>query len=313
MTVARTVRPTDLVALVSFDGRVYPNEAKTRERIGKTEAAPRPLESALEQWFSFATGRHTWISVQGATLRGLVSARRRGSRAAWEVDCLINAAEDDDAVCLGLLDQAVAEAARRGVEKVFLRLTGGSGILPLARKAGFCEFLREELFSCRSLVTGERGIDRALPLRKRVRADDYALFQLYNAVAPEAVRHAEAVTLSEWRAAQERNWLAGRKSQLVLERDGSIAAWLRLAADANIGRFDLVIHPSEQEGQDALLDLALSRLAGNGLLLALIPEYADGLGRALSQRGFERGQEYIVLVRRTAVTVKATQLAHNTI
>ena len=135
-------------------------------------------------------------------------------------------------------------------------------------------------------------------MRKRIRADDYALFQLYNAVAPEAVRRAEAVTLSEWRAAQERNWLAGRKSQLVLERDGSIAAWLRLAADANIGRFDLVIHPAEQEGQDALLDLALARLAGNSLLLTLIPEYADGSARALSQRGFERGQEYIVLVRR---------------
>ena len=79
MTTARTVRPTDLVALVAYNGRVFPNEAHTLDRIGK-EASPHPLETALEQWFSFATGRHTWISVKGATLRGLVSARRRGSR-----------------------------------------------------------------------------------------------------------------------------------------------------------------------------------------------------------------------------------------
>ena len=96
MTSVRTVRPTDLVALVAYDGRVYPNEAVTRDRIGK-EMSPHPLETALEQWFSFATGRHTWISVKGATLRGLASARRRGSKAAWELDCLIDAAEAQSA------------------------------------------------------------------------------------------------------------------------------------------------------------------------------------------------------------------------
>lgn len=309
MTVVRTVRPTDLVALVSFDGRVYPNEAKTRERIGKTESAPHPLESALEQWFSFATGRHTWISVKGATLRGLVSARRRGSRAAWEVDCLINAAEDDDAVCLSLLDQAVAEAARSGVEKVFLRLASDSGILPFARRAGFREFLTEQLFSCRAPKIGVQSIDKELPLRKRVRADDYSLFLLYNAVVPEAVRRAEAVTFGEWRAAQERNWLASRVSQQVLERDGRITAWLRSAGDANIGRFDLMIHPVERARQDALLDAALGRLAESSLALTLVPKYAEGLGRALLRRGFERGREYTVLVRRTALAVKTAQLA----
>ena len=143
----RAVRPTDLVALVSFDGRVYPNEAKTRSRMGKTDAAPHPLERALEQWFSFATGCHTWISIKGATLRGLVSARRRGSSTAWELDCLINAAEDDDSVCLGLLDQALKDAARSGVEKVFLRLSSESAVLPLARKLGFCAYQHETLLS----------------------------------------------------------------------------------------------------------------------------------------------------------------------
>ena len=75
---ARTVLPTDLVALVSYDGHVYANQAMTLERIG-TPDSPHPLETAFEQWFSFATGRHTWISVKGPTLRGLISARKRGS------------------------------------------------------------------------------------------------------------------------------------------------------------------------------------------------------------------------------------------
>src|SRR5713226_3053233 len=108
---ARTVLPTDLVALVSYDGRVYANEAMTRDRIG-THDSPHPLETAFEQWFSFATGRHTWISVKGPTLRGLVSARKRGSKLAWEIDCLINASEADNSVLMSLLDQLTAAAGK---------------------------------------------------------------------------------------------------------------------------------------------------------------------------------------------------------
>ena len=68
---ARTVLPIDLVALVSHDGDVYANEAMTRDRVG-TGDSPSPLETAFEQWLSFATGRHTCVSVMGATLQGLV-------------------------------------------------------------------------------------------------------------------------------------------------------------------------------------------------------------------------------------------------
>ena len=76
MSSPRRPLPTDLVALVSFDGTVHPNEAKPLDRLGLDERA-RPLESTIEQWFSFATGKHTWVSVRGATIRGLISARRR--------------------------------------------------------------------------------------------------------------------------------------------------------------------------------------------------------------------------------------------
>src|SRR5713226_10204812 len=118
---ARTVLPTDLVALVSYDGRVYANEAMTRDRIG-TEDSPHPLETAFEQWFSFATGRHTCVSVKGPTLRGLVSARKRSGKHAWEIDCLIDAAEGDSGVLMSLLDQITAAAGKSGAMKLFVRL-----------------------------------------------------------------------------------------------------------------------------------------------------------------------------------------------
>jgi hypothetical protein len=42
MTSARHPLPTDIVALVSFDGDVYPNEAKPLERLGASEDV-RPM------------------------------------------------------------------------------------------------------------------------------------------------------------------------------------------------------------------------------------------------------------------------------
>jgi hypothetical protein len=316
MTVARTVRPTDLVALVSFDGRIYPNEAKTRDRLGREESSPSPLESALEQWFSFATGRQTWISVRGSTLRGLISARRRSSNAAWEVDCLINAA-DEESIWMSLLDRVSEEAGRGGAEKIFLRLAIDSGVVPIARRAGFVPCVVEDQYAHEGPVSAERpdgkaGQGRAgstLPLRRRSRADAYALFQLYNAAVPESVRRVEAATFAEWLAAQERHWLGRRSTQLVLERDGCLGAWIRTAADGDIGRFDILVHPRELRLLEPLLMAALARLSGQGILLALVPEYQEPLARLLRRLGFERQDQYVVMAKRTAVLVKAPRLA----
>ena len=49
MTSARHPLPTDIVALISFDGRVYPNEAKPLDRLGLGDDKPHALETALEQ------------------------------------------------------------------------------------------------------------------------------------------------------------------------------------------------------------------------------------------------------------------------
>ncbi len=307
MSAARVVLPTDLVALATFDGRVYPNEAVTRDRLGKG-GSPHPIGAALEQWFSFATGRHTWISVRGATLRGLLSARRRGSRLAWELDCLIDAAEDDDAVLLSLLDQAVQDAGKAGAEKVFLRLDARSEVLPVVCRAGFRRYLQEELYEQTGAAAVDRGAASRLGLRRRRLEDRYPLFQLYNATVPESVRRVEAATFREWLAAQERVSAPGRASQLVLEREGRLAAWVRVSSDGDTGRFDLLAHPSEGRLDD-LLAAALARLGGSRRLYALVPEYAEGVGRRLVKLGFEKTGEYALLARRTAAPVKVAELA----
>jgi hypothetical protein len=297
---ARTVLPTDLVALVSYDGRVYANEAMTADRTG-SEASPHPLETAFEQWFSFATGRHTWISVKGATLRGLLSARNRGSKLAWEVDCLIDAARDNSAPLMSLLDQMTAAAGKSHALRIFLRLPSGTLSEQIAMRCGFVPYRREVLYH-RAVASDQKA---PLPegLRRRAKPDLYALFQLYNATVPERERRVEAMTLNEWKAVQEH---LGRTSQYVIERDGRVRGSLRVAADGDIGRFEAL---GEHDVLDELVDTALTKLANRASMWTLAGEEQLGLRSRLEALGFERGETYSVLCRRTVHQVKATSKA----
>jgi hypothetical protein len=291
---ARTVLPTDLVALVSYDGRVYANEAMTLDRIG-TNDSPHPLETAFEQWFSFATGRHTWISVKGPTLRGLVSARKRGSKLAWEIDCLINASEADNSIVMSLLDQVTAAAGKSGAFKIFVRLPASSPSLLCASRAGFTPYLHEQIYR-REAGAGTGSV--AAGLRRRTKADLYGIFQLYNSVVPHEVRRIEAMTYAEWMGTQES---LGKTSQYVLERDGRIRGWLRIARDGDLARLDVLAEPAVL---DELIDAALAKTPG-ATVCALLPDHQEGARARLAALGFEHGEEYAVLARKTVRPVKS--------
>src|SRR5437879_2526456 len=126
----RRMLPIDLLALMSRDGQALHNEAEPFERLGAPEGAPNRIGTAIEPWFSFATGRHAWISARRGRLLGLVSARRRGGRSVWEIDSLIDNTPGLDAIP-GLLACATGEAGRAGVDKLFARVAADSPHLPL--------------------------------------------------------------------------------------------------------------------------------------------------------------------------------------
>jgi hypothetical protein len=311
MSAARTVRPTDLMALVSFDGRVYANEARTWERLGCRPEPPSVLGSAVEQWFSFATGRHTWISIKGQTIRGLISARPRGTRAAWEVDCLIAAAADPERVALELFERLSAGGVRYGAQKVFLRLEAGSDLIRPARTAGFVPYATERLLRLGggARLAADLGLPAGLLLRPRERQDDAALFQLYNRVVPQPVRMVEAATLAEWQAAQERRRAGRRAVDVVGERNGRVILRLRAGRSGEIGRLDLTTEITAAEEIDALLAWALRELGPRRPVDAVVPGYDRLLEARLLAAGFEPAGEYELLAKRLAQPVRITSPA----
>jgi hypothetical protein len=166
-------------------------------------------------------------------------------------------------------------------------------------RCGFSPYRRERLY--RRDVQPEQKHDTPPELRRREKADHYALFQLYNAVVPESERRVEAMTLNEWKALQEH---LGRTSHYVIEREGRVAASLRIAADGDIGRFDLL---SDGAHAETLVDAALVKLANRSSMWTLVPDWQEDVARALESRGFSAEQEYSVLCRRTVHLVKAAK------
>jgi hypothetical protein len=301
MSSARHPLPTDIVALVSFDGHVYPNEAHPFDRLGIVQTA-RPLERALEQWFSFATGKNTWVSVRGATIRGLISARPRAKRSAWEVEVMIDAS-DDESVALALFSRMTAGVIKQGAERVFLRLAEDSAIRETARAAGFFRYGSEILYR-RS--AGKSAHREALEgLRSRAKSDAFGIYELYRRVAPATVRAIEGLTFREWQAAQEK-W-GGRCSDLLLEEDGLITAWVRVMP-GNTGRIHAL---AERPPYDSLLGAGLDVLQDRDVF-CLAPDYNVEMASALGRLSFEPVASYLSLAKRLTKPVEQEQPARET-
>jgi len=307
---ARPLRPIDLPALASLwargklsffsgDAAAFCNEAHIWERLGLEEHGVALLERAVQQWAPIGSGRLTWVVMRGMTLRGLASARRRARRDAWEVDYLI-VPSGDEGTCVTLLEELARGLGQAGAERVFLRLDAHCRLLGAARSAGFFPYLREHLWR---LERAPGGLDcPPLPMRLRTAADVLPLFQLYNASVPASVRRCEALTLREWAALQER----GRCQQLVLQKDGRLAAWLRLARRDRAGSFALLVPRREDVPLEDLLATALHYLRDRRPIFCLVPDYERALAARLADLGFQPAAEYAVLANRLVRPIKET-------
>jgi len=300
---AHAPRPTDLVALVTFDGEVYENQAVTRDRLARPATAPRPLNAAIERWLG--RGRQTWIDVRGRQINGIATAREHFSSQAWMIDTLVDAAgAGETGVVAALLRQAMEAATAEGVAHLLLRVAAGAPALPDALRAGFKPALSERLW-CGELLLRSQAPAQATaggppPVREACDADAFALFQLYNRSLPIDGRQALALSLEEWQDVQERRWLRRDGREYVALADNRICAALRLTRCGDVGQFDLLADAEGVAGATALLAVAAEQLAGAEHVLALVPRCAAALEQPLRERGLEAETEYALLCRRTA-------------
>jgi hypothetical protein len=293
MTHTHAPRPTDLVALVSFDGEVYENQAVTREGLGKPSAAPHALAATIQQWLG--RGRHVWIDVRGRQIHGIATARALSEPDAWEIDTLVDAGAADEDVAGALLAQASEAAVEAGVSKLLLRMHADAPALAEAQRAGFARAVNEELWVAEHLDAPPEEDAGAITVRDVDESDAFALFQLYNRALPIDARQALAVTFEEWQAAQERRWLARGSSELVACEGDRVRGVLQASPG---GQFSLLVEPGFDAAAAALYQAAASHLESAERLLALQPSCVGTPVSVLRGLGYEPVEEFVLLSKR---------------
>lgn len=296
----RSLYPIDLILLPSFSRRVPPNEAITRDNPGKTSVLS-PV-AFLERWFPLGCRRHAWVLADGVRILGVVSIKSCCSPTVWQVCCL---QAGDEECCLALLDRVSAAAAKRGVRRIFLRLLSTSLLIDGARHAGFSCYGVDYLY--RYHGQGERRAAEApgpYLLRPRSKGDEYGLFQLYNAAVSLQVRTAEGMTLEDWQECRGRGSWLERHREFVVQKQGNLVGWLRVATAGGAGCFEIMFHQLDEDVLEWLVNNGLMCLDGKSPVLCVALAFQGQLLSLLQRLGFEQVGEYSTLVKEIAITVR---------
>lgn len=316
----RVPRPTELVALVSFDGELRENQAVTRERLAHPQPPPRPLSAAVERWLGLR--RLTWFEMDGRQIAGIATAQALGTRDAWQIDTLIDARPLEHArdarVPQRLLQQVAEAAAAARVGHVLLRTPADSAAEQGALRAGFVHALAERLWVGPELRAPAGWDPQSVLVREVEAADAPELFRLYNRAVPVAARQALAMTREEWSALDERRWLGRRGRRWLAEVGGRVVAAMQVSGQGASGQLELLCEaagapgaatasdaaPTDcetpgREGGAALLARAAAATARCERVIALVPHVSGVVEELLREHGLTPGRELRLLALRT--------------
>jgi hypothetical protein len=303
--VIRSIRPTDLPRLASLNRRGLVNEAYSRRDLTQPRRS-LSLGMVLSHWLALEENRQTWVNVERRRIDGLISARHEGN--AWEIDRLVVEPDAEPRLVQRLLSYLTAVGGEVGIQKLYLRLPAMSELVEAARGAGFLLYNAETLY-VRTVPASPVRKSRLPPgVRPKASHDLQALFQLYCAAVPLAVRQAEAMTLSEWQQLRLRTRSALRCKELVAEREGQLVGWLQLEWRGAAGYLELLALPDSPDIVDTLLDVALMLQGGRAPWYCLVAEHEARLAHALGERGFQPEASFCALVKQLSVRVKQPRL-----
>jgi hypothetical protein len=300
----RPPHPTDLVALLAF--RRHPQtRALTTSAWPRVQPELRPL-ALLRLLHAAIRADCVWVALAGPAVLGMVSARPRAKGLIWDVEHL-HVRGDQLPVATELLERVVERAGAASARRVLLELPAGDEGAEPARRAGFERYGRATLYVLRPPFKAKR--EDVFAARPRLRADELALFQLYNAAVPAHVRTAEAMTQEEWVGLHRgsRPWaptIFGDRQQYVWELGATLAGQLEVVYGQRSQYLELLVHPRYEAATDKMLRAALAQTSEKAPVYCVARDYQAGLAAALEREGFRPVGESELFVRQVALRVR---------
>ena len=309
----RALRPTDLPRLARFLRRSSTGEitAHTWPKV-QPESGHLPVQQMV--WHGLGQGPahgRAWMAEVDGAIVGLVAGRARCRGLVWDVEHLhvLDGAPDH---AEGLLDRLCQEAAAGGARRVFFEAPVGAPGSDVARHAGFERYTSSTVY--RLTPPFSVGQQEHLDGRPRLRADEQALFQLYNAAVPAVIRSAEAMSYEEWSALHRgrKSWspsLVGDRHQYVSELGMGLAGWLQVVYGQKSQLLELLIDPRYESMVDRFIGYGLKQVSEKAPVYSTVREYQATLGSGLERVGFGLVDHNDIYVRQLAVRIAERELA----
>jgi hypothetical protein len=289
----RSVRPTDapLVLSLALDdgshlvkGRGWP-EPNSLVRTLTRATLPIPFP-----------GR-SWIARDESSV-ALLEAQSRQNVIGWDITRLAVRGEADRVVG-PVVEAAIGHLRNRGVPRLFAR-TCGEGAETL-RALEFLPLTREHVLLGPDSSPTEHA---SLPIDSRYRmpSDAWPLHQLEVETTPPLVRQIMGLTSLEWS-----HRIKGM-SEIVVERDGRIVAWMGWGVKVGPGlvQIGLLVHPQHKELAPDLLDHAVRQLEPGSRYVSRLREYQVESLRTFLDAGFQIVAEETLMVKHAAVELART-------
>ena len=307
----RPVRPTDaplVLALVLDAGSHLVRSCAWSEDKPTTQSILRAIIPMP------AMGR-SWIARHENSI-ALLEARPRQYVIGWDVTRLV-VRGNPDYVLPAVVAAAKEHLQSRGVPRLFARVSSDSHELLL--QIGFTPLAREYILLSAATDSQE---DVPLPAESRYRMpqDAWPLHQLEQELTPALVRQIEGLTSMDW----VQN--GRQRSDIVVEIDGKIAAWIGWMRKPRQGFYQMgmMIHPDYPDLGPDLLRYALRSLPPGSRCAARVREYQTEALRTFTDAGFSIEAEDTLMVKhaglelarepkglRRVVGVPSMQVFHN--
>jgi hypothetical protein len=234
----------------------------------------------------------TWIA-RDETNVALLRACPRRYVIGWDITRLA-VRGNRDALLGPILAAASAYIQSRGVPRLFARC--GDDAAGLLKPHGFHAIAREYM-----LVGPDSEVEGEAPLppdsRYRMPQDAWPLHQLETSIAPALVRQLEGLSSSDW------SYRVRDMSEIVVERDGRIAAWIGWSTKPRLGSptLKMLVHPDYKELGPQLLHHVLQQASPRSQFTTRVREYQVETLAAFEEAGFHITADETVLVKHAAV------------
>ena len=203
-----------------------------------------------------------------------------------------------------IITAGVRQAGMNGVKRLYAQATAGTNTHVALRSAGFAPYASETVF----VADSPRTLGAEVSMREQDSSDTWAIHQLYNASVPRDVLYAEALTSHAWEIENSRRPRSPQTSGWLVDDSSGVAAYVRVTSERGIHSLDVTFPPGSVKRGAALLDAVLRRLRLEkriNRVFVTIRSYQQEIEPALARLGFTPGLTQELLVRYTAVPIRA--------